>query len=54
MQQNLNKNYQFEEADKVYEEFNKMEEAIRQGDKNDSKQKYPWLDDTDKRKIYDR
>ena len=37
LQQNLNKYYQFEEADKVYAEFNKMVEAIRQDEKGDSK-----------------
>ena len=51
MQQNLNKYYQFEEADKVCAEFNKMVEAIRQEEKGGSEQKYPWLDDTDKRKY---
>ena len=52
MQQNLNKHYQFEEADKVCEEFNKMVEAIRQEEEKDSRrQKYPWLDDTDERKY---
>ena len=35
LQQNLNKYYQFEEADKVCEEFNKMVEAIRQEEKKD-------------------
>ena len=51
LQQNLNKYYQFEEADKVCAEFNKMVEAIRQDEKSDSRQKYPWLDDTDERKY---
>ena len=52
LQQNLNKYYQFEEADKVCEECNKMVEAIRQEEEKDSRrQKYPWLDDTDKRKY---
>ena len=52
LQQNLNKYYQFEEADKVCEEFNKMVEAIRQEEEKDSKrQKYLWLDDTDERKY---
>ena len=52
LQQNLNKYYQFEEADKVCEKFNKMIEAIRQEEEKDSRrQKYPWLDDTDKRKY---
>ena len=28
-----------------------MVEAIRQDEKSNSKQKYPWLDDTDERKY---
>ena len=51
LQQNLNKNYQFEEIDKVCVEFNKMVEVIRQEEKNDSEKRYPWLDDADKRKY---
>ena len=52
LQQNLNKYYHFEEADKVCEEINKMVETIRQEEEKDRKrQKYPWLDDTDKRKY---
>ena len=41
LQQNLNKYYQFEEADKVCVEFNKMVEAIRQDEKSDIGQQYP-------------
>ena len=51
LQQNLNKYYQFEEIDKVCVGFNKMVEAIRQEEKNDSEKRYPWLDDTDERKY---
>ena len=51
LQQNLNKCYQFEEIDKVCAEFNKMVEAIRQEERNDSEERYPWLDDTDERKY---
>ena len=50
LQQNLNKYYHFEEANKVCEEFNKMVEMIKEGEGN-SKEKYPWLDDTDERKY---
>ena len=47
LQQNLNKYYHFEEADKVCEEFNKKVERIRQDEEKDRKRgKYPWLDDT--------
>ena len=37
LQQNLNKYYHFEEADKVCEEFNKMVERIRQEEEKDRK-----------------
>ena len=51
LQQNLNKYYQFGEADKVCVEFNKMVEAMRRDEKSDNEKKYPWLDDTDERKY---
>ena len=51
LQQNLNKYYQFEEIDKVSAEFNKMVEAIRQEERNDSEERYPWLADADERKY---
>ena len=52
LQQNLNKYNHFEEAHKVCEEFNKMVEMIRQGEEKDNKkEKYPWLDDMDERKY---
>ena len=42
LQQNLNKYYHFEEADKVCEEFNKMVEMVRQEEEKDSKrERYP-------------
>ena len=50
LQQNLNKYYQFEEANKVCEEFNKMVEVIKE-EEGKSKEKYPLLDDTDERKY---
>ena len=51
LQQNLNKYYLFEEAIRVCEAFNKMVEMVRQEVKDSQKEKYPWLDDTDERKI---
>ena len=37
------------------EEYNKMVERVRQEEEKDRTEvKYPWLDDTDERKIYDR
>ena len=51
LQQNLNKYYQFEEIDKVCVEFNKMVEVIRQEERNDREERYPWLDNADERKY---
>ena len=51
LQQYLNKYYQFEEVDKVCVDFNRMIEEKRQEEKNDSEERYPWLDDADKRKY---
>ena len=51
LQQNLNKYYQFEEIDRVCVKFNKMVEAMRHEEKNDSEKRYPWLDDADERKY---
>ena len=54
LQQNLNKYYHFEEANKVCEEFNKMIEVIKE-EEGKVKEKYPWLDHMDERKyIKDR
>ena len=50
-QQNLNKYYQFEEVGKVCADFNKMIEEKRQEEKNESEERYPWLDDADERKY---
>ena len=50
LQQNLNKYYQFQEANKVCEKFNKMVEVIKE-EEGKLKEKYPWLDDTDERKY---
>ena len=51
LQQNLDKYYQFEEADKICTDFNRMMEEKRQEEKNSSKENYPWLDDADERKY---
>ena len=51
LQQNLNKYYQFEEIDKVCVEFNKMVQVMGQEERNDNEERYPWLDDADKRKY---
>ena len=51
LQQNLNKYYQFEEVDKICADFNRIIEEKRKEEKNDSKERYPWLDEADKRKY---
>ena len=51
LQQNLNKYYHFEEANKVCEEFNKMVEMVKQEEIGKQKEKNPWLDDMDERKY---
>ena len=51
LQQNLNKYYQFEKVDKISEDFNRIIEEKRQKEKNDSEERYLWLDDADKRKY---
>ena len=43
LQQNLNKYYQIEVADKACVEFNKMVEAVRKEERNDSEERYPWF-----------
>ena len=49
LQQNLNKYYHFEEANRVCEVFNKMVETVKQEEKGKQKEKYPCLDDMDER-----
>ena len=51
LQQNLDKYYQFEEADKICADFNRIIEEKRQEEKNDSEEKYPWLEEVDERKY---
>ena len=51
LQQNLNKYYQFEEANKICTDFNRIIEKQRQEEKNDSKERYPWLEEDDERKY---
>ena len=51
LQQNLDKYYQFEEIDKICTGFNKLMEEKRQEEKIGSKERYPCLDDADKRKY---
>ena len=38
-------------VDKICADFNRIMEEKRQEEKNSSKERYPWLDDTDERKY---
>ena len=51
LQQNLDKYYKFEEAEKICADFNRIIEKQRQEEKNDSKERYPWLEEDDERKY---
>ena len=51
LQQNLNKYYQFEDANKIRIDFNRIIEKQRQEEKNDSEERYPWLEEDDERKY---
>ena len=37
--------------DKICTDFNRLMEEKRQEEKTNSKERYPWLDDTDERNI---
>ena len=48
----MSKNYHFESVEKLCEEFNAIiKERKKQEEKEVQKDKYPWLDDSDKRKY---
>ena len=51
LQQNLDRYYQLEEADKICADFNRIMEEKRQEEKNDSEERYPWLEEDDERKY---
>ena len=52
LQQSLSKNYHFESVEKLCEEFNAIiNERKKEEEKEVEKDKYPWLDDGDKRKY---
>ena len=52
LQQNLSKNYHFESVEKLCEEFNAIVNARKKEEEKEvEKDKYPWLDDSDKRKY---
>ena len=51
LQQNLNKYYRFEKADILCEQFNKFINTLKKERKEETKEKYPWLDPSDERKY---
>ena len=54
LQQNLSKYYHFESADIIFDYYNKFVNALKQ-EKEETKEKYPWLDKDNERKyITDR
>ena len=54
LQQNLSKYYRFELADILCEQFNKFINTLRK-EKEETKEKYPWLEpDAKRRNILDR
>ena len=53
LQEHLGKHYHFESAEDICNLYNRFVNLMRKEEKN-SKGKYPWLEDTDKRKIYNR
>ena len=51
LQQNLNKCYHFESADRLCEEFNTLVNEQKKDKKILDHEKYPWLEDSDERKT---
>ena len=51
IQQKLSRFYKFESAEEVCMQFNNLINTIRKERKVDTKEKYPWLDKSDKRKY---
>ena len=51
LQQNLNKYYQFEDANKICIDFNRLIQKQRQEERNVSEERYPWLEEDDERKY---
>ena len=51
MQQSLSKCYHFESADRLCEEFNTLVQELKNDKKILNQKKYPWLEDSDKRKC---
>ena len=50
LQQNLSKYYRFESADILCEQFNKFIDTLKKEEKEETQEKYPWLEPDDERK----
>ena len=54
LQQDLSRCYNFESIEKLCEEFNSiLNERRKEEEKELDKDKHPWLDDSDEKKIHD-
>ena len=51
IQQKLSRFYEFESADEVCMQFNNLINTLRKEQKLDTGEKFPWLDNSDKRKY---
>ena len=51
LKQNLSKYYRFKLADTLCEQFNKFINTLKKERKEDTKEKYPWLDPSNERKY---
>ena len=49
LQQNLSKYYRFEKADVLCKKFNKCINTLKKERKEETNEKYPWLDPSDER-----
>ena len=49
---NLYKFYKFESAENVCNHFNNLINTLKKEGKIETREKYPWLDKMDERKIY--
>ena len=50
LQQNLSKYYRFKSADNLCEQFKKFINTLKKERKEETKEKYPWLDPSNERK----
>ena len=51
LQQNLSCMYQYESANTVCDQFNRLINTLRKEEETNGTNKYPWLDDSDERKY---